>query len=110
MANIINVGGAGNGWKLLSTVTGRTAVDIPSSAKDIYVVGHTTTGESGYDNIRMSIHIVTMELDTTEHEWQTGFSNGTMAILAGISRITPDYMTLNGNEFISTSTFNVYYR
>lgn len=109
MATIINSCG-GDDWKFLKTVTGRTAVDVPSTATDIYVVGHTNTGESGYDNIRLSIHIMTKELDTTEHAWHTGFSNGTMAILAGISRITPSYMTLNGNEYISNSTFNVYYR
>jgi hypothetical protein len=108
MATIIHAGSYD--WKLLKTVTGRTAVDIPSSAKEIYVIGHTNSGEGGYDNIRLSIHIITMELDTTEHVWQTGFDNGTMAILAGISRITPNDMTLNGNEFISNSTFNVYYR
>lgn len=110
MANIINVGGAGAEWKLLSTVTGSTAITIPGDAVELYIVGHPNSGVAGYDVFNMHTIIITACLSATDIEIAGGFNNGVMIIKANSTSMNVKSFVIDGHEYVSNAYLRVYYK
>ena len=111
MANIINVGGgAGTGWKLLSTVTGSTAVTIPNDAVELYIIGHANSGAAGYDVLNMHTIIITACLSAIDIKITSGFNNGLMLIQANNTSLTVKSFVIDGHEYVSNISLRVYYK
>ena len=113
MANLIHGGGAGsgtNGWKLLSTVTGSTAVTIPNDAVELYIIGHANSGAPGYDVLNMKVIIITACLSTTDIEIIGGFSNGNILIKANNTSLNAKSFVIDGHEYVFNISLSVYYK
>lgn len=96
-------------WKKQgTTITGTTAVTLPTDYNELHIVVK-------YATLTFTIDLIKLELTTTAQTFYTGYealttNYGSCAISATTTQISNSSVYVNGVNQVATATIDVYYR